>query len=96
MLGAMADARDDVRALGDPNRSEAVLVSHQLPVWIVRSAVEGKKLWHDPRRRQCTLASVTSFTYDDADVIVAVTYTEPAKALLPVDVGGVPKFSAGA
>ena len=26
--------------------------------------VEGRRLWHDPRKRQCSLASLTSFTYD--------------------------------
>jgi broad specificity phosphatase PhoE len=56
---------------------EAVLVSHQLPIWVARRSVEGRKLWHDPRRRQCALASVTSFTYRAAE-IVAVTYAEPA------------------
>ncbi|WP_448318793.1 histidine phosphatase family protein [Streptomyces sp. CO7] len=61
---------------------EAVLVSHQLPIWIVRSAVEGRRLWHDPRRRECTLASLTSFTYE-GDRIVAVGYTEPARDLVP-------------
>jgi broad specificity phosphatase PhoE len=76
MLGAMADARDRARG------AEAVLVSHQLPIWTVRSAVEGRRLWHDPRRRQCSVASLTSFTYS-GDAIVAVTYTEPARDLLP-------------
>ncbi|MFE5212443.1 histidine phosphatase family protein [Streptomyces sp. NPDC056600] len=61
---------------------EAVLVSHQLPIWIVRSAIEGRRLWHDPRRRECTLASLTSFTYE-GDRIVAVGYTEPARDLVP-------------
>jgi broad specificity phosphatase PhoE len=61
---------------------EAVLVSHQLPIWIVRSAIEGRRLWHDPRRRECTLASLTSFTYED-DRIVAVGYSEPARDLVP-------------
>ena len=35
-------------------------VSHQLPIWIVRSFVERRRLWHDPRKRQCTLASLTT------------------------------------
>lgn len=61
---------------------EAVCVSHQLPVWTVRSFVERRRLWHDPRNRQCTLASLTSFTYI-GDKIVSVGYTEPARDLVP-------------
>jgi broad specificity phosphatase PhoE len=61
---------------------EAVLVSHQSPVWIARLALEHRRLWHDPRKRQCSLASLTSLTYDD-DRLVALAYEEPAAALLP-------------
>jgi broad specificity phosphatase PhoE len=60
---------------------EAVLVSHQLPVWIARLAAEDRRLWHDPRSRQCTLASLTSLTYD-GDQLAAITYTEPSRDLL--------------
>jgi broad specificity phosphatase PhoE len=54
-----------------------VLVSHQSPVWIARLALEHRRLWHDPRKRQCSLASLTSLTYDD-DRLVALAYEEPA------------------
>jgi broad specificity phosphatase PhoE len=60
---------------------EAVLVSHQLPIWIARLAAEDRRLWHDPRSRQCTLASLTSLTYD-GDTLAAITYTEPSRDLL--------------
>ena len=73
---AMADAR--MAADGQ----EALLVSHQLPIWIVRCAVEGRHLWHDPRTRECSLASLTTFTYEDR-AIVSVGYSEPAADLLP-------------
>ncbi|QXE35306.1 histidine phosphatase family protein [Streptomyces sp. GMY02] len=76
MMGALNAARDAARG------HEAVCVGHQLPIWIVRSFVERRRLWHDPRRRQCTLASLTSFTYH-GDKIVAVAYTEPARDLVP-------------
>lgn len=76
MLAAMTDARDAARG------REALVVSHQLPIWIVRSSVEGRSFLHDPRRRQCTLASLTSFTYV-GDEIVSVAYSEPAADLLP-------------
>ena len=81
MLTAAATARDAARA-GGPG-GEAVCVSHQLPIWATRLAVEGKPLWHDPRRRQCSLASLTSLTYDESDRIVSLTYAEPARDLLP-------------
>jgi broad specificity phosphatase PhoE len=60
---------------------EAVLVSHQLPIWIARLSAEHRRLWHDPRRRECSLASFTSFTYE-GDKLVSVSYTEPAADLL--------------
>ncbi len=87
MLAAMSDAR----AKADGH--EALVVSHQLPIWIVRSSVEGRRLWHDPRKRQCSLASLTTFTYE-GDQIVAVAYSEPAADLLPVKKSR--KFVAGA
>jgi broad specificity phosphatase PhoE len=61
---------------------EAVIVSHQLPVWTVRSKLEGRHLWHDPRNRQCSLASLTSLMFV-GDELESITYSEPAAALLP-------------
>ena len=72
---------------------EALLVSHQLPIWVTRLAVEGRRLWHDPRKRECSLASLTTFAYED-DRIVSVAYSEPAADLLPAKPGAT--FSAGA
>ncbi|MFI7438450.1 histidine phosphatase family protein [Nonomuraea indica] len=61
---------------------EAVLVSHQLPIWAIRMAAEGRRrLWHDPRRRQCGLASLTTFTFE-GDRLVSVGYSEPAGSLV--------------
>ncbi|MEV5494846.1 histidine phosphatase family protein [Nonomuraea fuscirosea] len=59
---------------------ETVLVSHQLPIWAIRSAAEGRRLWHDPRRRQCALASLTTLTFD-GDRLVSIGYSEPAGGL---------------
>jgi broad specificity phosphatase PhoE len=75
MLTAVAAAREKARG------HEAVLISHQLPIWVARLAAEDRRLWHDPRARQCSLASLTSLTYD-ADTLVAITYTEPSRDLL--------------
>ena len=55
-------------------------MSHQLPIWMARCDAEGRRLAHDPRRRQCNLASVTSLGLVDGRV-VSVDYTEPAAEL---------------
>ena len=60
---------------------EAVCVSHQLPIWTLRRYVERKRLWHDPRRRECGLASLTSITFENARV-VGIEYREPAAHLV--------------
>jgi broad specificity phosphatase PhoE len=65
---------------------EAVCVSHQLPIWTLRRYVEKKRLWHDPRKRQCGLASLTSFHFKGAKVI-GVDYAEPAAALVAMSPG---------
>jgi len=71
MSSAVGKAR--ARAAGQ----EVVCVSHQLPVWTLRLHVTGQRLWHNPRRRQCSLASVTTLIYED-DQLVDVDYLEPA------------------
>ncbi|MGQ2910371.1 MULTISPECIES: histidine phosphatase family protein [unclassified Aeromicrobium] len=89
MRAAVADARDAARG------HEAVIVSHQLPVWIARQAFEQNSFVHDPRKRQCTLASITSLTFDGDDY-VGFTYAEPAGELLPDDLKAGKKFVGGA
>ena len=81
MLGAIATARDAARG------HEAVCVSHQLPIWTVRLHLEGRSYLHDPRRRECGLASVTSLVYAD-DRLVGLEYAEPAGATDPDAVPG--------
>ena len=76
VLAAVRTARDEASDTG----RDAVCVSHQLPIVAARRKAEGLHLYHDPRRRQCALGSVTSFTYD-GDVLVALDYAEPAAAL---------------
>lgn len=71
----MAAAADKARARAAGH--EVVCVSHQLPVWTLRMHVAGRRLWHDPRRRECGLASVTSLVYE-GDRLVGVEYAEPA------------------
>ncbi|RBY97208.1 histidine phosphatase family protein [Blastococcus sp. TF02-8] len=81
MVAAVEAARDAARG------HEAVLVSHQLPIWTTRLHLEGRRFAHDPRRRECALASVTSVTYD-GDRLLGVTYAEPAGATDPDAVPG--------
>lgn len=76
MLASANEARDAARG------HEAVCVSHQLPVYTLRRFLEGRRLWHDPRIRQCSLASLTSLVYDD-DELVDIVYSEPAGASDP-------------
>lgn len=76
MWAAVEDARD--AAAGH----EAVIVSHQLPIWVLRLHAEKRRFLHDPRKRQCTLASLTSFTFTDGE-LVSVGYSEPAGDMIP-------------
>ncbi|WP_062131238.1 histidine phosphatase family protein [Demequina aestuarii] len=71
MWGAIRDA-----AAANPD-SDTVMVSHQLPIWVARLAFEKRSYLHDPRSRQCGLASLTSFTIEDGEP-VAMAYREPA------------------
>jgi len=79
---AIEDARKN--ALGH----EAVCVSHQLPIWVARLDAEKRSFLHDPRRRQCSLASLTSFVFED-DKLVSVQYSEPAAELVERSTKGV-------
>lgn len=77
MLAAVFYARDNAKG------KDALVVSHQLPIWILRSAIENRSFLHDPRKRICSLASVTSLHLDDEGAITDISYNEPAKHLLP-------------
>lgn len=87
MLAAVVAARDVASG------HEVVCISHQLPIWTLRSHVEGRPLWHDPRARQCGLASVTSIRYEGTR-IRSVTYREPAADLVPAKDSAAPPAGA--
>ena len=87
MMAAVHDARETAAG------HEAVIVSHQLPIWITRLHVEKRSFVHDPRRRQCTLCSLTSFHFV-GDRLTQVSYSEPAGDLILVRDKKAP-FSAG-
>ncbi|BAV00015.1 histidine phosphatase family protein [Aurantimicrobium minutum] len=89
MREAMTDA-----AVSVPD-GDVVIVSHQLPIWMVHRDVSGKKLFHDPRSRRCTLSSITTLELIDPLKpelgFVEVGYVEPASELTAtaLDVGAV-------
>ena len=91
MMDAVAVAHASV------DRGEVVLVSHQLPIWMVARTVQGKPLATDPRHRRCTLSSITTVAWDpdagtgSAGGFAEVDYQEPAAALLAesIDLGAV-------
>jgi broad specificity phosphatase PhoE len=72
MRAVVERARDAARG------REAVCVSHQLPIWISRLAAEHRRLWHNPKSRQCALGSVTSLTFSGDD-LSGVSYTVPPR-----------------
>lgn len=71
MWAAIRDA-----AAANPD-GDTVMVSHQLPIWVARMEFEKRRFLHDPRSRQCGLASLTSFEFRDGEP-VAMSYAEPA------------------
>lgn len=87
MMAAVHDAREAAEG------HEAVIVSHQLPIWTTRLHVEGRRQLHDPRSRQCTLCSLTSLHFVGRR-ITQVSYSEPAGDLIPLKDRKAP-FSAG-
>ena len=84
MLAAMSDAREAVDA------GEVVMVSHQLPIWMAHRALAGEPLHHDPRKRRCSLSSITTFAFVDGR-FTEVGYQERGAALLAdaTDLGAV-------
>lgn len=65
MLAAVEDAFDSVES------GDVVLVSHQLPIWVTHLSVAGERFPHDPRKRRCTLSSITTFERVSAQQPVA-------------------------
>lgn len=84
MLAAIDDAWASV------DDGDVVLVSHQLPIWMVHRALAGERLAHDPRKRRCDLSSITTLERR-GDRFVEVGYANPAAPLQlnATDVGAV-------
>lgn len=84
MLAALDDAWTGTES------GDIVLVSHQLPIWTITRELAGDRLWHDPRKRRCSLSSITTLERRDGR-FVEVAYRDPARELLEqaVDTGAV-------
>ena len=81
VVARMVAAVNDARRAAEGH--EAVVVSHQLPIWMTRLYAERKSYVHDPRTRHCTLCSLTSLTFE-GERLSRITYSEPAGDLIPV------------
>jgi broad specificity phosphatase PhoE len=84
MLAAVTDAWESTP------EGDVVLVSHQLPIWMVHSTVTGTAFPHDPRKRRCALSSITTLERR-GDTFAEVLYRDPAAGLATAatDVGAV-------
>ncbi|TFD72074.1 histidine phosphatase family protein [Cryobacterium gelidum] len=84
MLAAIDDAWNSV------DEGDVVLVSHQLPIWMVHRSLAHEQLAHDPRKRRCDLSSITTLSWH-GDHFAETGYASPALALLDPsnDVGAV-------
>ena len=62
----------------------AVLVSHQLPIVTARRYLHGQRLWHNPSRRSCSVASLTSLSFTDG-VFTGSSYAQPVAHIAAVN-----------
>lgn len=74
MLAAIDDAWQSTES------GAVALVSHQLPIWMVHSSLLGIPLHHDPRKRRCSLSSITTLEHNGRR-FAEVDYDEPALLL---------------
>jgi broad specificity phosphatase PhoE len=82
MLGAI------YAAVAAADGHQALIVSHQLPIVTVRRYLEGRRLWHNPTNRECSVASLTALDFEDG-VFTGLTYSEPVAHIAAVDDIGV-------
>lgn len=74
VLAAMREAASQT------SDGDVVIVSHQAVIVMAQRAIAGKRLYHDPRKRRCSLSSITSFEVRGQEFI-EVDYREPALSL---------------
>lgn len=82
----MVDAMEAAHV--DTPEGDIVMVSHQLPIWMATRSLAGQWLAHDPRKRRCALASVTTFERR-GDRWVEVEYADPSNGVAAIDLGAV-------
>jgi len=82
MLAAIQDAWQASKG------GDVVLVSHQLPIEIVKRTLSNRPWQHNPKQRQVSLSSITSLERN-GDGFVLVDYREPAANLTATDRGAV-------
>lgn len=89
MMAVIEDAWESV------DDGEVVLVSHQMPIVMAQRFLAGRKLYHDPRKRRCSLSSITTLGLRDPKEqgprFAEVNYQDPAAELLAqsIDFGAV-------
>lgn len=84
MMLAIAAASDRTES------GDAVIVSHQLPIWMVHRYLTGERLFHDPRTRRCALSSITTLEPDsDGNGFHEVAYADPNAGRSAIDTGAV-------
>ena len=87
MLDAMAELAGQVPS------GDVVIVTHQLPIWMVHLGVAGQPLMHNPRKRRCALSSITSFELSGdgskSSDWTEVGYRSPASSRAAKDQGAV-------
>lgn len=77
MKEAVDDAFDSVES------GDVVLVSHQLPIWVLHLSAAGERFPHDPRKRRCALSSIT--TFERTTEPAPAPQPRPGEAPAPVD-----------
>jgi broad specificity phosphatase PhoE len=68
---------------------DVVLVSHQLPIWMVHRRLAGLRLPHNPKQRRCALSSITTLEFDKSGKLTEVEYRDPAAGIKSIDRGAV-------
>lgn len=80
-MAAKEEAKSDVGGIDDensPTGADVIVVSHQLPIWMVHRAVTHQPLPHNPAKRRCSLSSITALEYHPATGFTEAAYREPA------------------
>ena len=77
MLAAVAAAREP------PAGTRPCSSATSCPIWVTRRALENRHLWHDPRKRQCSVASLTSPALRGRHASSASATASPPRDLLP-------------